>query len=86
MSAKGSAKIKKSKQNPGSFSLDGQLLLTTAEAAKILRVSKQTLYTRCREKSVNPFPVMPIRGGGHPRFRVQDILDYIEGRTGDDHE
>jgi excisionase family DNA binding protein len=46
------------------------LPLTVAEVAKILRVSKQTIYVLCREGKIPHYRI-----GDNVRFKKQDIED-----------
>ncbi len=55
------------------------LLLTVAETAKRLSISKQTIYNRTHRKAKDPFPIKPVRIGRCVRFALKDIEAFVEG-------
>jgi excisionase family DNA binding protein len=55
-------------------------LLTTAETAHLLGVSKDSVQRAVRAGTLE---AVRLRPGGHPRFRLADIERLIAGRPGD---
>jgi excisionase family DNA binding protein len=55
------------------------ILLTPDEAAKILRISKRSLYEFTRARTETPIPV--VRIGSQLRFRSIDIDAWVEARA-----
>jgi excisionase family DNA binding protein len=56
-------------------------ILTTEEAAKLLRVSERTLERWCVRRRI-PYVEYPRRGGWAPvRFRRADILEWLRQRV-----
>lgn len=53
-------------------------LLTTKEAAMILRVSERSLWTMTSPRG----PIRAVRMGRSVRYAPQVIEDYIQGRLG----
>lgn len=53
-------------------------LLTTKEAAMILRVSERSLWTLTSPRG----PIRAVRMGRSVRYSPQVIEDYIQGRLG----
>ncbi len=55
-------------------------LLKIDEVAKMLCISKSTLYKRCAPGAMVPFPVQPKRVGRCVRFSEKKVLQYIKER------
>jgi predicted DNA-binding transcriptional regulator AlpA len=55
-------------------------LISVKEAAKMLGISKHTLYTRVAPSARNPFPVRPRRVGRSVLFSVEKLQKFIQGR------
>ena len=53
-------------------------LLKIADVAKLLGISKHTLYKRCAPGAENPFPIKPKRVGRSVRFSEKKVLQYIK--------
>lgn len=53
-------------------------LLKIEEVAKLLGISKYTLYKRCAPGSDNPFPIKPKRVGRSVRFSEKSVQQYIK--------
>ena len=53
--------------------MEGKLLLTDKEAAKLLSIGKTTLWNNVKKGEVPP----PIRIGGSTRWRVADLLAFV---------
>ncbi len=54
------------------------MLLTTEEAAALLRMSVRRLKAEARQRRI---AVCRVRGGKTPLFPIQTIKDYIEAHT-----
>ncbi|MEM7210312.1 MAG: helix-turn-helix domain-containing protein [Pseudomonadota bacterium] len=54
---------------------DHDRLLTTREAAELLRVSDRTLYNLTQPRG----PIRPVRLGGAIRYAIQDVREAVEG-------
>ena len=52
--------------------------LTIDEMAKILKVPKSWVYSRTRETGPNTIP--RVRVGKYLRFRLDDVMDWLEGQ------
>jgi predicted DNA-binding transcriptional regulator AlpA len=77
MAQKTSIKVKKSET--GLRLQIEKILFTLPETAEYLGLSPKTLYRRCAPGSSDPFPVKPVRIGGHSlRFRKRDLDQYID--------
>ncbi len=55
-------------------------LLKIDEVAKMLGISKSTLYKRCAPGAKNPFPIKAKRVGRSVRFSESKIQQYIKER------
>ncbi len=55
-----------------------QRLFSTAEAAKYLGISRQTLYNRTHRRAKNPLPIRQVRIGGKPLYDVADLDAFID--------
>ena len=53
-------------------------LLKIDEVAKLLGMSKNTLYKRCAPGAEKPFPVKPKRIGRALRFSEKKVQQYIK--------
>lgn len=53
--------------------MEGKLLLTDKEAAKMLSIGKTTLWNNVKKGEVPP----PIKIGGSTRWRVADLLAFV---------
>ena len=51
-------------------------LLTVDELAKELKAPRSWIYSRTRQKGPNTIPV--IRVGKYCRFRLKEVLDWLE--------
>jgi len=61
-----------------SFDTSGDRLLSIDEAASILGVSKGTLDVW---RSTKRYDLAFVRIGGRIKYRLRDVLDWIEKRT-----
>ena len=61
-----------------------QNLLTIDEMAGKLKVRKSWLYARTRE--TGPGSIPRIKVGKYLRFRLEDIMDWLEGKQNEGQE
>lgn len=54
-------------------------LLTIGELAELLNVQKSWLYSRTRQTGPGAIPRLKL--GKYLRFRIQEVLDWLERQT-----
>jgi excisionase family DNA binding protein len=58
--------------------LNGKRLLSVKETAKMLGISRRTIYNQIGKKSKKRFPIKPKRIGRLVKFDIRDIENYIK--------
>ena len=60
------------------FYFFGKRLLSVAETARYLNISKRTIYNKICRNSKNPFPFKIKRIGRLPKFDIRDLEAYVD--------
>ena len=54
-------------------------LLTIEETAEVLKISPKSIRNQTGRRAKRRFPIKPVRLGRLVRFRVGDVVSFIEG-------
>ena len=53
-------------------------ILTVPEVARILKISKRTIYNQTSRKAKKKFPIKHFRVGKSIRFDIEDLNKYLK--------